>query len=337
MSESNYTGHDDQYDVSPQQSPRLVPLPESNLSSPACSQVSASPGSAASTQASSRAGPPSVRRVSTQAPSREESPPVVRISSQASSRASSYASTARPSAPSHSRTASPPPERTPPEPTPTPTMAPSSSTSSSCTGLTNMCDACRIESSKISRSVSTRDLECKGDTYPVIMELKYTGSKRDLNSRAHHICDVVNNIYNRRSGVPVHVSLPSTGGSQRRYHCHGSVSEVTVLIDFPEAIAPGGEIGKLIRRGFGDGVEVREVKHPQGDKCLHRLKWFASVYPPEEEADFDDCCHGPACCAPRRPSGSSGSSGRRGSIEVRGNAWVRPKKGPKLSPLRYLI
>lgn len=65
----------------------------------------------------------------------------------------------------------------------------------------------------------------------------------------------------------------------------GTAREVMILVDFTTAVGSNGDFEQVVARACGEIYPVRRIQHPDasGHASLHRLQWFTTVCPEEEE------------------------------------------------------
>ncbi|KAL4947704.1 hypothetical protein BDW69DRAFT_199441 [Aspergillus filifer] len=65
----------------------------------------------------------------------------------------------------------------------------------------------------------------------------------------------------------------------------GTARELTILVDFSSEVARGGDFEGIVKKACGEIYELKTVKYPNGDANLHRLQWFAKVFPEERDEE----------------------------------------------------
>ena len=66
----------------------------------------------------------------------------------------------------------------------------------------------------------------------------------------------------------------------------GTARELSILVDFSSKAAKGGDFESIVKKACGEIYGVQTVDYSNGDASLHRLQWFAKVFP--EEGDEEE-------------------------------------------------
>ncbi|KAL5342104.1 hypothetical protein BJX70DRAFT_395079 [Aspergillus crustosus] len=88
--------------------------------------------------------------------------------------------------------------------------------------------------------------------------------------------------------------------------------DLSILIDFPTRITPGGDFEGIVGSLFGKIEGQLRAEYPDGDKCLHRLQWFSDKH--EQKVNTHSATPNIVTVEPRSQSSSGGQS--QGSVNI---------------------
>ncbi|PTU23125.1 hypothetical protein P175DRAFT_0499681 [Aspergillus ochraceoroseus IBT 24754] len=194
-----------------------------------------------------------------------------------------------------------------------------------CTTLPTMCDQCRIVYTKIPRTINPNYLNSPENSYPVIFNVVLFGTTTDAREFVRWALPRLSIMYSREvpmysaarraesgndpaghwhdltcppplkkdpswlqkfalAGTPFRSEIEALKAARTR-QAHTKPRDISLLVDFPSPIQPGGEIQNTIVASFVRYDKIQSVgviKHPDGDTSLFRLTWWAETHPEQQ-------------------------------------------------------